>query len=199
MKLHLTHLSSRFQFPTAYQVHQMVGVLAGDGTGRPLYFFNRDGLDAHLWIQTEGEIQATDFGPWKAERHVLDIQAKTGECFGFHLRFNPSICRRGVKRDLATLIKHERDLTWDEARIEAVNAWMDKRVEHLGFRVDDVAVERCNWSKIEKPDGNVIGYSEFDVAGRLRVTDPKRFETTLCTGVGDERAFGCGLIRLYRI
>ena len=199
MNIYRTLLKSKFQFPTLYQIHLMVGELAGvnNTNNRCLYCFDHDGTTANVMIQTRKPIPLDDLGPWRGT--CQEMQIPDAEQFGFRIRLTPTICVQGHKKDLVGYIREKNGLTWDESRFEAPNVWFDKRVQHLGFRVDECTVEGFSWAKFTKPDGNIVEFPTLDVAGILRVSDRGQFEKSVTNGIGDERAYGCGLILLYQV
>lgn len=199
MNIYRTLLKSKFQFPTLYQIHLMVGELAGPNRvdDRCLYCFDHNGTTASIMIQTRKPIPLDDLGPWQGTCQEMPIP--DAERFGFRVRLSPTICVQGHRKDLVGYLREKNGLTWDESRFEAPNVWFDKRVQHLGFRVDECTVENFAWTKFTKPDGNTVEFPELDVAGILRVSDREQFEKSVANGIGDERAYGCGMILLYQV
>lgn len=199
MKIYHTLLKSRFQFPTVYQIHLMVGELAGPNksNNRCLYRYDHDGTKAQILMQTRNPVDLADLGPWQGSSQEIEIPDQ--ERFGFRVRLSPMVFSKGRRIDLVGHLKRTKGLTWDESRCEAPNVWFDKRMNLLGFRVDECATEGYTWTKFQKPDGKMVEYPELDVAGILRVKDRDKFLSIIANGIGDERAFGCGMILLFKI
>ena len=81
---------------------------------------------------------------------------------------------------------------------DEIFAWLWRKAEESGFKVQDVAFDRVYWhdskeGKQEKPLGGV----QFD--GVLLVTDPGKLREAVANGIGTQKAFGFGLLSLAPI
>ncbi len=82
--------------------------------------------------------------------------------------------------------------------------WLDRHASHGGFAVDNVRFDGS--TTLVSPDKDRTtgrGTGRFamtltTIYGRLTVTDPDVFATTLVAGVGRGRAYGAGLLLLRR-
>ena len=75
--------------------------------------------------------------------------------------------------------------------------WLQSRSERHGFALTpaSIRVEGYQQHKTTKGKGKQpIQYSTLDIAGVLTVTDNDRFLSTLISGLGPAKAFGCGLL-----
>lgn len=147
---------------------------------------------------------------------LLQVEAKpfsprfvSGMQLAFHLRANPVVSRKAEgkknsqRHDVLMDVKKgldpkARKTAWPRME-QAAKEWLvnPKRLEGLGCHIDENAllVSRYWQHSIYKPSGKrKIQFSSVDYEGILTIQDPEKFLTLLCSGIGRERAFGCGLL-----
>ncbi len=140
----------------------------------------------------------------------------------FELRGNPVISRKGdngaqrhdVVMDAKKRLLAARGLTnwaaWTPDRIttdgqadpppplyevvhSACAAWLASRAEQHGFTLDESTLNVAAYEQHGGKRGQ-LRFSTVDLTGELVVTDAARFATTLASGIGRAKAFGCGLL-----
>lgn len=81
---------------------------------------------------------------------------------------------------------------------EDLLAWIKRKAESGGFSLDLESVQTIpRGREFFHKKGSAHGtHAAVEFRGRLAVTDPARFRTTLATGVGSAKAFGFGLLVL---
>jgi CRISPR system Cascade subunit CasE len=72
-------------------------------------------------------------------------------------------------------------------------AWLQARAPKLGIDIDADALQADGYAR-HRGKGDELRFSTVDFSGRLRVADPDALRTALCCGVGEGKAFGCGLL-----
>jgi CRISPR system Cascade subunit CasE len=126
---------------------------------------------------------------------------QAGERYRFRLRANPTVCR--VNRDADGVRHPRRECVFDEG--EQVG-WLARAAASGGFAIATEAVLAVPCGKREgykpspragaRPD--VITSYAVDLNGTLTITDPEGFANTLRSGIGRDRAWGCGLLSVIR-
>jgi CRISPR-associated protein Cas6/Cse3/CasE subtype I-E len=127
-----------------------------------------------------------------------------GERYRFTIRLVPTIRvtkaegRRYGERD-AFLV--EADAVGKDAglmRDQVYRAYLAERL--AGATVEDSRLGQFRLLKFMRPkkDGAVSGKTmpEAVIEGRLRVDDPAKLNEVIGTGIGRQRAYGCGMLRL---
>lgn len=132
----------------------------------------------------------------------LDSLAQ-GQHWGFRLQANP-VKRQFVAGGRGKVLPH----VTPEQQVQ----WLADRAENLGFALspaDDgtlaVATTKREDLRFNRRDKNLAGRSkqvtirnvQFD--GNLQVTDVSALRTTLLTGIGKGKAYGCGLLTLRKL
>ena len=122
----------------------------------------------------------------------FDLKLTPGQVLTFRLRANPTVKRRFPNGD------HKRvGLYREEEQIE----WLKRKGEQGGFRV--LSIRTCNepgvGGRIHR-DGKTHKLKLLAVRfdGTLQVTDPGRFQETVCKGIGSGKGLGFGLLSLAR-
>lgn len=204
----------------AYGNHQLLwSLFPGVREGRPFLFrqeFERESQDvdseeprglplfyvlSHREPEPVPDLLKPDVKPF---RPVLS----EGQELVFRLRANPVVARRDPGRKNS----RRHDVLFDAKR-KAREEGIKDRVE-IQERMDEAArrwlqdperAERNGYELLVEPQvsgyrqhayrrkGGEIRFSTVDYEGRLSVTDPNRFQSTLAGGIGHGRAFGCGL------
>jgi CRISPR-associated protein Cas6/Cse3/CasE subtype I-E len=131
----------------------------------------------------------------------------SGERYRFTIRLVPTIRvtkaegRRYGERD-AFLVKA--DAVGKEAglkREEVYRAYLAERL--VGAMVEDSRLVQFRLRKFMRPkkDGSVSGKTmpEAVIEGHLRIDDPVKLYEAIGTGIGRQRAYGCGMLRLQPV
>lgn len=131
--------------------------------------------------------------------------------FRFTLRANATVARKnGEKAKRHDVIMDEKkrlkqlgeEININEIMQTAGIKWLADRCENLGFRINpnEVSVDAYERHKFQKNQQSIpICFSSIDFAGTLTVLDPAVFQTTLVTGMGREKSFGCGMLLIRRV
>ena len=129
---------------------------------------------------------------------------REGGSFGFEVRISPTIhvtkdgTRRHGERD-AYLVAVEAHTA--ETRLSRESVYLDYLAKRLGgaevaeAKLDGFRLNRIARKSAKARFGRRV-VPQARISGVLRVTDAVRFERTLLEGVGRQRAFGHGMIRL---
>ena len=156
-------------------------------------------------------------GAWQAMTRDYAPQLEAGETVQFELRANPTVrhdragksSRHDVVMEAKKKLLAERGLQrwadWTGERPalhavihEACAHWLERRGSVSGFEVDrDSLLVEAHEQHREKRGGE-LRFTSVDLAGRLTVTDPVAFQSTLLQGLGRAKAFGCGLMLVRR-
>ncbi len=207
---------SRFPINTARRgAHKLLGspqamhaaVLAAfppsDSTraGRVLWRVDRTGPQSHLYVVSPTRPDFTHLveqagwptgdDPWQTRPYdsFLTALANT-QRWNFRLRANP--------------VKQARDIHARVAHVTAAQQrdWLLTRTHKLGFTVAEgaedlpaVTVSERERRVFRRADSTVtLATAQFD--GVLIITDAAALRTTLCSGIGRGKAYGCGLLTL---
>lgn len=115
---------------------------------------------------------------------------------------------RYVERLQASLNLREK-LNWSLRVVtdQALDQWLMKKGNNHGFQLccDDESQYKLQntdycWRSLVTKTGKrkKTGFSSVDFTGEIEVTDVDTFLTTLFTGIGRSKAFGCGLMLVKR-
>jgi len=80
--------------------------------------------------------------------------------------------------------------------------WLQSRAQSHGFSIESEKVIADGYFQHQSQAKNKkrpIKYSTIDFQGILTVGDPEKFLTTLYSGIGKSKAFGCGLMLIRKI
>lgn len=189
--------------------HRLVWALFTDGPERRRDFLWRE--------EAPGCFMALSARPPTPIPDLFDVQFKSfeplltpGDRLAFTLRANPVVSRaeapgrRGKRHDVVMDALHampqaERAGARLDAVAKAGRAWLSRQGEAHGFTLaEGVGIDGYEPVRIPRDGGRPARFSQLDFTGRLTVTDPAAFMTTLAAGFGRARAFGCGLMLIRR-
>ncbi|NLI39607.1 MAG: type I-E CRISPR-associated protein Cas6/Cse3/CasE [Caldisericales bacterium] len=131
---------------------------------------------------------------------VLDLSTTqfAGADFAFRLVANPTYKKSGSK-DVVPLREYYMQDFLDKYKMTkdppTVLEWMERKANNSGFQIRQLSVVGLNY----RPDGpsrRSINFKMYLFEGQLRVVDVPLFARTLKTGIGREKAFGCGLLSI---
>jgi CRISPR system Cascade subunit CasE len=136
---------------------------------------------------------------------------RPGQQLRFDLRANPVVSvpakpgERGKRHDvvmhfLSKLPPAQRASRREQAIRDVGTAWLAHRSEGTGFAVDPDAlyIDRYERVRIPREDARAVIFSTLTFQGVLTVSDPARFLTSVLSGFGAAKAYGCGLMLIRR-
>ena len=80
-----------------------------------------------------------------------------------------------------------------------VHRWMSRQGANNGFRVDEVLLSGYRTRELTRPEGQAVSLGILDLDGVLTVERPDTFLEAVNRGFGRGKAFGCGLMLIYRM
>lgn len=114
---------------------------------------------------------------------------REGMALRFRLRCRPTKC-------VSTAGNSDRGKRMSITDKEEIFAWLRRKAELSGFRVEEAAFDRIYWSDTKDGNGRLVGSVQFE--GVLVVTDPEKLKEAVRNGIGTQKAFGFGLLSLAR-
>lgn len=213
---------------SAYGEHQWLWRFfpAAEGTERDFLFRRRDvdGLPRFYVVSRRHPVSNSD--AWHVQSRDYQPTLPLGARLSFELRANPVVTRsrasetrrHDVVMDGKKCLLAERGLpnweAWTPDRTgkdgmpdprpplyelvqTTCTAWLDARAARHGFTLDASCLSVAAYQQHGGKRGQ-LRFSTVDFAGDLIVTDAERFATTLATGIGRAKAFGCGLLLVRR-
>jgi CRISPR system Cascade subunit CasE len=197
-------------FATPYTVHQAVWKLFSNGEPRDRDFlFRVERLEGRPLVFTLSARPPKDSkGLWRIESKLFAPDLRAGDRLAFRLRANPTIRRKEAGADsgqrcdaIYDARRREKaaglERSVQEVAQEVGEAWLRRKSAELGFELETVAVDGYEVHRFKKK-GQEVSVATCDFEGRLTVTDPERFRTTLATGIGSAKGFGNGLLLVKR-
>lgn len=203
--------AGRFLGADAYQQHRWMWQLF---PARPqaqrdfLFRLDFDGDAIRGFLLSDSEPDAGD-SPWLVETKPLAPRLRAGQRLYFSLRANPVVTRRSTdgrsaRHDVVMDAKRTpqdaapmKDLSLSQTVQVKCGQWLSVRAGGAGFDVDggSLVAERYLQHRLRKPGAaQPIRFSSVDLSGVLTVTEPDTFLSTLYSGLGPSKGFGCGLI-----
>ena len=202
----------------AYGNHQLLWRLFPDQEQRPFLFRQELETDAGPAIdQPRGlplfyvlsRVEPTDVGGLAAcQTKPFDPKLYSGQKLAFRMRANPVVARKETGRKNS---RHH-DVLMDAkqvAKAEGIDdaAEIQERMDRaaVDWLGDSARAERAGYRLLVAPQvsgyqqhayrrkGREIRFSSIDYEGVLEVDNPERFRSTLESGIGRSRAFGCGM------
>lgn len=84
---------------------------------------------------------------------------------------------------------------------EEVKNWFVSKMSEKGVSVrkDSLEVGNFDFVRFRKGEGNYVRFGKTEVSGILDVSDRKKFMDLILSGIGKEKAFGCGMIRVVPV
>ena len=210
-----------------YAQHQSLWKLFDlpDGSPRPFLFRFRDHEEGvRFWLLSDS-VPKSPGRAWQIRTKPFAPSFATGDELSFELRVNATTSisrpgRRGLRVDVIAHGLKAADVTdRPAARAQLVHrglpAWLAKRGLSLGFEliprptsgeadeatadVPACAVRRYEVWRLGKSRRNEVTLGVSDLAGRLRVTDVRRFVAAVSAGIGHGKGFGLGMFMLRRV
>ncbi|WZL79235.1 type I-E CRISPR-associated protein Cas6/Cse3/CasE [Eubacteriales bacterium mix99] len=121
---------------------------------------------------------------------------KTGQIWQFRLSANPTRSSFEGKND-----KSERGKVFAHVTQDQQKQWLLKRSQTCGFLLDESGfdVTHSQWLKFSKNKKDKITLHMVAFEGILTISDVECFKQSLLSGIGREKAYGCGLLTLAHI
>ena len=154
-----------------YHIHQLVYAALARGGVRRFVFCP---------VAKSGEVHRVRVRSWDIATRFAE-----GEEFALELRAMPTVKMAGKRRSIG------RARAKDPLRLR----WIRARAREHGFALvsePELRVERVRFEAARNPFAvNVCSYR-----ARVRVTDPEKFARAYARGIGQGRAWGCGMMIL---
>ena len=192
------------------QQHRMIWSLFTDGAEGRDFLWRETRPDQFLILSVRPPRRRREFAldtqPWR-------LSSEEGARLEFSLRVNATRSARqggrGRRIDIVfeEMTRHPTAGTLPERRLAAARTaapeWFASRGPASGYFVadpaQDVAVRRYQVMRSRRRSGRPAIFGVLDLEGELLVTDPGRLASTVATGIGRARAFGCGLVLLGHV
>jgi CRISPR system Cascade subunit CasE len=134
---------------------------------------------------------------------------KNGDMYRFRLRANPVI-KYGEKKQkekqkkyesIASPNEHTKEDIENGASPDTQRNWLTKRSASLGFSLseENFTVVKTEWVKVVKQGISPFNFKAAEFEGILTVTDAGLFKHTLESGIGREKAYGCGMMTVIGV
>ncbi|MBQ0037927.1 MAG: type I-E CRISPR-associated protein Cas6/Cse3/CasE [Clostridiales bacterium] len=180
------------------------GAIEHDFAGKGRKLWRRDTLLKKSYLllvsETPPELTTTSqqFGTengWE----TLDYESflahiRVGQRRHFRLKANPVIAKSAGMGKRGKVLAH--------VTVAQQAQWLIDRAEKHGFHLepDEFAVTQTAWESFRKntDGGRRVTFRTAVFEGTLTVTDAQRFRQALVSGIGREKAYGCGLLTVTR-
>ena len=168
-------------------------------------------VDERTFLVLSDTLPRDDHALWRICHKPYQPQPRAGERYSFILRANPVMAIRTPERksNRVDAVMHAKQKAkragqpWGrEQEQEAALAWLWHRETALGVVFDH---ENCQMREYKqhslaaKKAERAVRFSSVDYEGALTVTDPECFTHALVKGIGNARAYGCGLMLIRRV
>jgi CRISPR system Cascade subunit CasE len=197
----------------SYQFHALVWDLFGEDPGQTRDFLYRVDSTKKLptFLVVSSREPVNRFDVWDITTKDYKPRLFIGQRLSFVLRANPVRKKRDDQKK-----QHRHDVVMEvKSRLQqegkpraqwpgvvdivqnAGFVWLASRSESCGFQVreHEVVSDGYMQNRFRKPDGNHdVRFSTIEFTGLLTVTNPDLLISTLYSGIGPEKGFGCGLM-----
>lgn len=186
-----------------YSSHQLIWSLFSDHAERERDFVFRWETEpqAHALVVSQREPVATSF--FDVQTKVYEPKLKVGGHYEFALRANTVVKRRQdgkqTRHDIVWAAKSNGDKRADhEIALDVGTQWLIRKGEECGFRplTNLIRINEHITRTFRKSKGNEVTLSSLDFAGVLQVVNVEACESSLLSGIGPAKAYGCGLLLL---
>lgn len=197
----------------SYQFHSLVWDLFGDDPEQKRDFLYRvdssKKLPTFLVVSSREPVNRYDV--WDIQTKPYNPRLSPGQRLSFTLRANPVRKKRDEQKK-----QHRHDVVMEvKSRLESEGTprhqrpgepeiiqnagfvWLASRGDACGFHLTEheVICDGYMQNRFRKPKGNHdVRFSTIEFTGLLTVTNPAAFVSTLYSGIGPEKGFGCGLM-----
>jgi CRISPR system Cascade subunit CasE len=165
--------------------HQLLWKLFKDGNRE---FIFRANEDKFLNFYVLSKDKPNQFDNISVETKEYDPQINNGDNLNFQIKVNPTI-KSGNKKH--NIFIHSRKNKIEMSDPEILKSWFDKKLDGAALVVDELDFSGYQKEYIGKKD---IQFDVCDVKGKIKVIDVEKFKPYLFNGIGQEKAFGCGLL-----
>jgi len=197
----------------SYRFHALVWDLFGEDPDQKRNFLYRVDVSQKLpaFLVVSSDEPVNRFDVWDIVTKPYNPRLYRGQRLAFTLRANPVRKKRDNQKK-----QHRHDVVMEskfrlqqeqvprskwpdmpEIIQNAGYAWLASRSDVCGFQVNhnEVICDGYMQNRFKKPKGNHdVRFSTVEFSGTLTVTDPDVFVSTLYSGIGSEKGFGCGLL-----
>ena len=198
-------------FESPYRLHQALWEVFSDSADRRRDFLYRlDVAGGHPRVYALSARKPTEGGHlWRIETKRFAPRLRGGELLDFTLRANPVVTRDGKRHDVVMDAKKALAAggsppsdrpSQAELVQEHGGAWLERRAEKHGFEVvaGTLRAESHQVHRFQKPSGRTVHVATCDFQGVLRVQAPDLLLTSMASGIGPAKGFGCGLLLVKR-
>lgn len=202
LEIDVTGATGRGWISNPYRIHQRLLMALPDGEGgRLLFRLEEDRQPPRLLVQTALQVDwERCFGDLRVlaatpRQKRVEPVLRAGQRLRFFLRANPTARRILSPPPEDQPVPSGKRLGL--LREEDQRAWLERKAEAGGFV--PLAFEVRPGGFVTCRRGGEIPtqtYFRVDFEGVLRVTDPRRLEQALASGIGSGKAFGFGLLSL---
>ena len=212
--LGLRQLAGRGRLDDEYARHQLVWDVLRPGPNAErnfLYRWDDDGTELpRFYAVTKTEPTPNADLPFVVDSKPYEPALDAGEKLTFLLRANPVVKKRNeegrqtrhdVVMDFKRSLRKSGTTPPDDVVREAGLRWLEARAAEAGFAFDPDAVLVHSHRQLDfrkRRNGRRIQLSTLDFEGRLTVSNSDAFASTLLTGLGPAKAYGCGLLLVRR-
>lgn len=197
----------------SYRFHALVWDMFSDDPNQSRDFLYRVDQSKKLpaFLVVSSREPDNRFDAWDIATKPYEPRLHKGQNLTFTLRANPVRKKRDAEKK-----QHRHDVVMEakfrlqqeevprfqwpdipEIVQNAGYAWLASRSEACGFQVsaNEVICDGYTQNRFKKPKGNHdVRFSSVEYSGILTVIDPELFVSTLYSGIGPEKGFGCGLL-----
>ena len=128
----------------------------------------------------------------KDYQKVLDM-FQGGQIWRFRLRANPVHSVMGDK-DSGTA----RGRVFPHVTAEHQKKWLEERSERLGFSLKEFEIVQREEKKFKKRN-QMVSLTTATFEGILKIENAEVFRSTVVSGIGRAKAYGCGLLTIARV
>lgn len=192
-----------------YAIHQWVWRHFTNQTERSFLYsthFTKTGCDI-LVLSNDAPLQIAGVN---LQTKLFNPKLDSGKHLEFEILVNPTVARpdpdsapgqrkRGKRCDIMMHIKYQNrqlhgpDL--EKAQTDAVLQWFRRQGDKAGFafKNEDISVHNEGVQDLQAGKRH-IHFGVARLKGLLEVTEPEKFVQMLASGIGSQKAFGCGLM-----
>lgn len=187
MKLDYKSSLGRNTLSNDYEIHKILCRILGTSRNEAniLYRRNKDSILVHSTIEPKNFDEFSDIIKYKPKVNSIDYtHIKNGNVFRFLLKANPIKKRNGKA---SALIRKDDQTEWIK------RTFGDNGLELLALHY----VQSHGMSGVYKKDYPPIKFISATFSGILKIKDKDKCIGLLESGVGKEKAFGCGLLSIF--
>ncbi len=209
-------LNPREQGMAAAAHHRLIWALFSDGKDRKRDFLWRYDGRGRFFTLSRRPPQASELFE-QPETKLFEPALRTGDRLQFTLRANATKdrsvvsrmekdARRGNSRRVDVVMDLMREAATGQERSDirgriaqtAAEAWVTRQGAAKGFAPRSIVVEGYSTIQLTRNRRQGATFGILELRGKIEVTDPGTFLSSLSTGFGRAKAWGCGLMLIRR-